>query len=117
MIKIVALVSLQGLLLTMAQLLLKVSLKQFGVFAWSWSYFKNVFLNPIFLFAGISAASAMLFWMYLLKKYEFSIIYPLTGISFIFGVMAAQWILHEPVPLSRWIGVCIIIVGVYFVAK
>jgi len=37
--------------------------------------------------------------------------------SYIFGVMAAQWILHESVPITRWIGVAIIIVGVYFVAK
>jgi len=117
MIKMLASVSFQCLLITMAQLLLKVSLKQFGAFHWSWSYVKNALLNPIFFLAGVCALSGMLLWMYLLKKYELSVIYPLTGISFIFGVMAARWILQEPVPLSRWIGVVIIIVGVYFVAK
>jgi len=117
MLRIVIYVSLQSLLLIAAQLLLKVALKQFGAFKWCWSWFKSVLLNPIFFLAGVCALSAMLFWMYLLKKYEFSLVYPLTGISYIFGVMAAQWILQESVPLTRWIGVAIIIVGVYFVAK
>ena len=117
MIKMVSLVSLQCLLITMAQLLLKVSLKQFGAFSRSWNYFKGVFSNPTFFFAGVSALSGMLLWMYLLKRYEFSVIYPLTGISFIFGLFAAQWILHESVPFMRWVGVAFIVIGVFFVAK
>lgn len=113
----VASVSLQCLLLTMAQLLLKVSLKQFGTFSWSWTFFKNALLNPIFFLAGVCALSGMFFWMYLLKKYDLSLIYPLTGISYIFSVMAAQWFLHESIPFTRWIGVVFIVIGVFFVAK
>ena len=117
MIKMVSLVSLYSLLLTATNLLLKVSLKQFGPFSWSWGYFRNALLNPFFLLTGICALSVILLWMYILKRFDFSIAYPLTSISFIFGTMAAQWILHESVPTTRWIGVFIIIVGVFFVAK
>ena len=117
MLKIVASVSVQCLLLTATQLLLKVSLKQFGIFSWSWGYFRGVLLNPVFLLTGVCALSSMLLWMYILKRYEFSIVYPLTGISYIFGLVAAQWILHESIPATRWIGVIIIIIGVFFVVK
>jgi len=117
MIKMVSYVTLYSLLLTATNLLLKISLKQFGPFNWSWSYFRGALFNPVFLLTGICALSVMLLWMYILKKFDFSIAYPLTSISFIFGAMAAQWILHESVPITRWIGVFIIIVGVFFVAK
>lgn len=117
MLKMISLASFQSLLLIAAQLLLKVALQQFGKFNWSWNYFKSVLLNHVFLFSGIAALSALLLWMYILKKYELSIVYPLTSISYIFGIFAAQWILHEQVPLTRWIGVAIIIVGVFFVVK
>jgi len=117
MIKMVSLVSLHCLLLAVTQLLLKVSLHQFGPFNWSWGYFRGVLLNPIFMLTGVCALSFTFLWMYILKKYEFSVVYPLTSISYIFGIMAAQWILHETVPLTRWIGVVIIVIGVFLVAK
>ena len=113
----VSFVSLYSLLLTATNLLLKVSLKQFGPFSWSWSFFRGVLLNPVFFLTGVCAISVMFLWMYILKKYDFSIAYPLTSISFIFGTMAAQWLLHESVPATRWIGVVIITIGVFFVAK
>jgi len=117
MFKMITSVTVQCLLLTITQLLLKVSLNQFGAFSWSWRYFRGVLFNPVFFLTGVCAVFAVLLWMYILKRYEFSIAYPLTSISYIFGIMAAQWILHESVPLTRWIGVGIIIVGVFFVAR
>ena len=117
MIKMISSMSIQCLLLTLAQLLLKVSLNQFGNFRWSLSFFKGVFLNPFFFLAGVCALSGMLLWMYILKKFDFSIVYPLTGISYIFSLLAAQWILHESIPLTRWVGVVIIVIGVFFVVK
>lgn len=117
MFKMVASVSIQCLLFTLAQVLLKVALKQFGAFNWSWGYFRSVLFNPIFFLAGVSSATGIILWMYILKKYEFSIVYPLTSISFIFGLLAAQWILHESIPVTRWIGVAFIVIGIFFVAK
>jgi len=113
----IASVTFQSLLLVIAQLLLKIALKQFGTFNWSWNYFKSVLFNPIFFLAGISAVSATLLWMYILKKYDFSLVYPLTSVCYIFGIMASQWILHETIPATRWIGVGIIVIGVFFVVK
>jgi undecaprenyl phosphate-alpha-L-ara4N flippase subunit ArnE len=100
-----------------AQLLLKVALKQFGDFNWNWGYFRGALLNPVFALAGICTLFGMFLWMYILKRYEFSIVYPLTSISFIFSLVAAPWILHESVPLTRWVGVGFILIGVFFVAK
>ena len=59
----------------------------------------------------------MLIWMYVLKKYEFSLAYPLLSISYIIGLLAAYFIFHETIPLTRWIGVIIVMIGVFFIAK
>jgi len=117
MYKLVAAVSAQSLLLLGAQLLLKISTRQFGVFRWSWTFFKDVLFNPYFMLSGLCALTGTLLWIVILKKYDFSIAYPLTSLSYVFGLFASQWILHEQIPMTRWIGVGIIIVGVFFVAK
>ena len=117
MIQLILLMILQSFLLVGAQSFLKISVALFGKFSWTWSYFKTVFTTWQFALSGLCAASAMILWMYILKKYDFSIAYPLTSISYIIGIFAASLFFHEAIPLTRWIGVIIIMIGVYFVIK
>ena len=55
--------------------------------------------------------------MYILKNYEFSKAYPLVSISSILGILAAIVIFNETIPVLRWVGVTLIIIGVIFVAR
>ena len=89
----------------------------FGKFAWTWHYFKTVFTTWQFAVSGVCALSAMIVWMYTLKHYDFSLAYPLLSISYVIGLLAAFFIFHETIPLTRWIGVVIVMIGVYFIAK
>lgn len=107
----------QSVLLVAAQTFLKISVQLFGKFSWSWAYFKTVFITWQFAASGICALTAMLTWMYVLKHYDFSLAYPLLSISYIIGLLAACFFLHETIPVTRWIGVLIIMVGVFFVLK
>ena len=43
--------------------------------------------------------------------------YPLASMSYVFGMLAAIFIFHEEVPLTRWLGVVLIMGGCYFIAK
>ena len=117
MLKLIGLIIGQSVLLVAAQTFLKIAVQLFGSFSWTWQYFKTVFTTWQFAMSGVCALLAMLTWMYVLKHYEFSIAYPLLGISYVIGLFSAYFFLHEAVPLTRWIGVIIIIIGVYFVAK
>ncbi len=117
MLKLAGLILGQSVLLVAAQAFLKVSVQSFGKFSWSLSYFKTVFTTWQFAASGICALGAMLTWMYVLKNYQFSLAYPLLSVSYIIGLVAAYFIFHEPVPLTRWIGVLIIMIGVFFVVK
>ena len=69
MIVLILFILLQSVLLVAAQTLLKISVGLFGKFAWSWQYFKTVLTTWQFAASGICALSAMLIWMYVLKKY------------------------------------------------
>jgi undecaprenyl phosphate-alpha-L-ara4N flippase subunit ArnE len=117
MFLLIVLIIVQSVLLVAAQSLLKVSVELFGQFSWSWQYFKTVFTTWQFAASGLCALAAMLVWMYVLKHYEFSVAYPLLSISYIIGLLSAQFVFHEVVPLTRWIGVVIVMVGVFFIVK
>lgn len=117
MLILILLIIVQSILLVAAQSFLKIAVQLFGEFSWSWQYFKTVFTTWQFAASGLCALSAMLVWMYVLKHYQFSLAYPLLSISYIIGLLSACFIFHEAVPITRWIGVCIVMVGVYFIVK
>ena len=117
MFLLIILIVVQSILLVAAQSLLKISVQHFGTFSWTWEYFKNVFTTWQFALSGVCVLSAMLVWMYVLKHYEFSVSYPMLSISYIIGLIAAQFIFHETIPLTRWIGVVIVMIGVFLIAK
>ena len=117
MLKLIVIISVQSILLVVSQVLLKISVQLFGKFSWTWDFFKTVFTTWQFALSGICAVSALLTWMYALKNYQFSLVYPLLSISYVIGLLSAWFFFHETVPLSRWIGVIIIMIGVFFVAK
>ena len=117
MLKLVGLAIVQSFFLMLSQVFLKLAVTQFGPFQFTFSYIKSIFGNIYLILSGIAVAGAISLWVYILKHYPFSIAYPLGSISYIFGLIAAIVIFHEQVSAFRWLGVCIIIVGIYFVTK
>ena len=67
--------------------------------------------------SGASMIIATLIWFYILKHHEFSLAYPLISISYIFMMLASIFIFHETIPLTRWVGVVLILVGLFFMTK
>lgn len=61
----------------------------------------------LFLF-GISS----LFWLVVLSRVPLSVAYPFVGISYIFVVGFARFVLHEHIPALRWIGVAVVAMGI-----
>lgn len=109
--KIVPLALLQSFFLAGGQVLLKLALAASGPFKWSWSFFRAQLTNWWFLGCGISFGVATVLWMYILKHFPFSIAYPLSSISYIFGMIAAMLVFHEQVNWSQWLGVLLIMAG------
>jgi drug/metabolite transporter (DMT)-like permease len=47
----------------------------------------------------------------LMARSDISLLWPLTGLSFVFATFAAMWFLHEQVSPIRWAGVFCIMIG------
>ena len=117
MTKIILLTIFQCFLLASGQVCFKLAVEKIDKFQWSLSYFGDLLTNWWLLASGVFLISATVLWGFILKHFEFSVAYPITAFAYVFGMLAAIFIFHETVSLTRWIGVGLIILGVFFVAK
>lgn len=56
-------------------------------------------------------------WSYLLTKLDISFVQPILALTYVATPLLAILFLHEHVPLMRWVGILIIIGGVFVVAR
>ncbi|MDE6147925.1 MAG: EamA family transporter [Bacteroidales bacterium] len=115
--KVIPLALLQSMFLCGGQVMLKLALARMGQFRWEWSFFASQLTNWWFPGCGLAFGAATVLWMHMLKNYPFGVAYPVTSISYLFGVVAAFLIFHEEVTLSQWAGVLLIMAGCVLIAK
>ena len=116
MSRLLALALVQSALLALGQVTLKVSLQQLGSFSLLWAFFSRAFTCVWFALCGLCFALSSVLWMYIVKHFPLSQAYPLISLSYVMGMLAAVFIFHEAVPLIRWVGVALIMVGVVLVS-
>jgi drug/metabolite transporter (DMT)-like permease len=102
-------------LLLSGQMLWKVGAS--SITEWSGQTFLYLLRSPHFIGGGLLYVIATFIWMYIISKMPFSIAYPLQSLSYVLGVLAAYFYFHENVQITQWIGVIVIIIGVYLIAK
>lgn len=108
---------LQTAMLVLGQVFLKLGMQQIGPFSWTSECVIHVLTN-LWLVAGIILLIiANVYWLWLLNKYPFSVIYPLTSMGFMLGMLAGMLIFHETVDWIQWLGVCLVIGGCLLIAK
>jgi len=115
--KLITLSVIQSLLLSGGQVLLKYALERMGRFELTWSFFGRLLVNWPFLGCGLCYGAGTVLWMYILKKFPFSMAYPMISLSYVFGMVAAIVFFHESIPVVRWIGVFLIISGCVLIAR
>jgi drug/metabolite transporter (DMT)-like permease len=120
-LKIFALIILNDLVDTLAQLLMKKGLIHTGI--------SSVTFANILEFASRNASSLLLWmgvmiqilnffiWIVILYKVDLSIAMPVGSTCYIFIPLAALIFLHENVGLLRWMGILLIILGIHFVSQ
>ena len=117
MTKIIFLTIFQCFLLASGQVCFKLAIEKIEKFQWSLAYLGDLLTNWWLLASGAFLVSATILWGFVLKHFEFSVAYPITAFAYVFGLLAAIFIFHETVSLTRWIGVGFIVIGVLFIAK
>ena len=118
MVTMILLMLLQTAMLVFGQVFLKLGMRDMGAWQWTASYiWHEVILNAWLLAGVVLLVAANLFWLWLLNRFPFSLIYPLTSLGFVFGMLAGVFIFHENVGIMQWAGVVMVILGCYFIAK
>jgi len=77
----------------------------------------TVFTNPMVL-AGLSLyVVGAVIWLVVLSRLALSFAYPMLALSYAFTPVMAWLVLGEGVPPIRWVGVVVIILGVFLVSR
>jgi multidrug transporter EmrE-like cation transporter len=116
-----ALILLGVLLNAGAQLLLKAGMDRIGEFSFSlhnalpigW----QAATNPFILGGLFCYVISVLVWLLVLSRVEVSYAYPMLSIGYIVNAVAAYYLFGENLSLSRIIGIGVIIIGVYLIAR
>ena len=118
MLKMIILCVVQAILVCSAQSLFKVAATHMSSFSWTWAFFRDsILLNWWLLISGIVGIMGLVEWMYMLKTYPFSVIYPMSSLSFLFGMFIAIVFFKETVVWQQWVGVLFILLGCGFIAR
>lgn len=80
------------------------------------------FVGKMFTSATVLGGMTMYFlsaavWLYLLTKLEVSVVQPILALTYVATPILAIFFINERVPLARWLGIVVIIIGVFLVAR
>ncbi len=56
-------------------------------------------------------------WLLVLSRTSLSFAYPFASLTYVLILLAARFVLHEEIPLLRWVGVFFIVTGIVLVAQ
>jgi len=106
---------------TLAQLGLKTGMRMIGYFDFSkenfWPIAFQLIRNPYIVGSTFVYVLSMVTWLMVLSRAEVSFAYPLTSLGYILTAVAGYFFLQEDLSLTRFIGIVVIILGVYLVAR
>jgi len=116
-----ALVMTGVLLNAVAQLALKASVSDTGIISLDMQSLMSSagsLVTNLWLWVGlICYAISVVVWILALSRVDVSIAYPMLSIGYIVNAVAASYLFNEPLGVGKVIGIGIIIVGVYVLAR
>ncbi|RMU75640.1 putative 4-amino-4-deoxy-L-arabinose-phosphoundecaprenol flippase subunit ArnE [Pseudomonas syringae pv. aptata] len=57
--------------------------------------------------------SGLLVWLLVLQRLDVGIAYPMLGVNFVLITLAGRYVFDEPVDAQHWLGIALILVGVF----
>lgn len=115
------LIILTVLLNTTAQIALKAGMLRVGHFAFTWNNLLPITLkiisSPWIIFGMFIYVGSVSVWLMVLSRIPVSIAYPMASLGYITSAIAAYYLCGEDLTLTRIMGIAVILLGVYLVAK
>lgn len=117
MFKLIPLALLQSILLSLAQVFLKLAMMKMPKFAFTKTFLYGFLVNWQFAICGALFTLAGVLWIYIIKHFPFSVAYPMVSLTYVFGMIAAMLFFNENISIIKWIGVTLIVLGCLLIAK
>ena len=107
------------LLAVSGQLLMKKGMMLFGTFPASQLLLNVIpmFMNPFVFFGFACFGLSSLFWLVVLSRLELSFVYPMVSVAYVIVALASMVLFKENVPLIRWLGIAVIVFGVFLISR
>ncbi|UTY60753.1 EamA family transporter [Massilia sp. erpn] len=77
----------------------------------------RLLLNPWIISAFAAAFLASVTWMGAMTKFQLSHAYPFMSLNFVIVLLLSAWLFHEPLSMTRIIGVSLICLGTVIAAQ
>lgn len=107
------------LLAVTGQLMMKKGMMAVGSFPFSQLAQKllPMFLNPYVFFGFFCFGLSSIFWLVVLSRFQISFVYPMVSVAYIIVAIASMIFFKENVTLVRWLGILVIIFGVFLISR
>ncbi|MDI6736418.1 MAG: EamA family transporter [bacterium] len=77
----------------------------------------RIFSTPRVIVGFLLFIVSALLWLRILQNADLSYAYPMLSLAYVIIVLSSKFILKEHVPLTRWIGVGIICIGIFLISQ
>jgi len=74
-------------------------------------------VTPALLIGFLCYGLAAVVWLVVLSRFDLSFAYPFLALTYVLVPLAAKIFLHEEIPLGRWAGIGIIVLGIIVLAR
>jgi uncharacterized membrane protein len=78
---------------------------------------KSLLSSPIIWGGLVLFGLSAIVWLFALSRASLSFAYPFAALSYVLIVLFSVLVLHEDVPVLRWVGVAFIVTGILLVAQ
>ncbi|OPJ59227.1 EamA family transporter [Clostridium oryzae] len=76
----------------------------------------KIIISP-YILGGLAIYSiATILWLYILSRTELSLVYPLQSLCYVAAALIAFLIFKESIPITRWFGIGLIVLGACLVS-
>jgi len=80
-------------------------------------FLATLLFNPWIISGMMGAFLAMLSWFAAMTKFQLSFAYPILSLAFVLVLVFSIILLHEPVSLPKFLGVALIICGIFVATR
>lgn len=105
--------------LSLGSILLKMGMDRYGTLTAAGMPAFQAFLKTPQLPAGSVLMLVQFAGTLLLFKWgwDASVVIPMLGLSYVITALLSKWMLNEPVGLMRWLGIVLIVAGIFCIAR